>query len=497
MLRNKLFKKDYNFELKNDTIPLKWIDHYTYQDSYLQNNTFQFLNIKHLFNNEIDWNLNEYGKLWTYNLNYFDFLLQDGITKDQGMILIGDFISNKGRLKDGIEPYPISLRGINWIKFLSIHKVENKSIDSFLYNDYKRLTDNLEYHILGNHLLENGFSLLFAAYYFDDDEYYNIARNIIEEELIEQVLDDGAHFELSSMYHKILLTKLLDCYQLVCTNDNFKDNALKELLKQKAELMLGFLDEISFNNGAIPLLNDSSDNIALESSVISKYAYRLDLKPNSKSLNESGYRKYFNTNYEVLADIGPIGPDYQPGHAHADTFNIILNVKNNPVLVDPGVTTYEINNIRESERSTEMHNTVTINNKNSSQIWNGFRVGNRANVKILKDKKQEIIAEHDGYKKYEIVHKRSLIYKNDRLIIKDSLSKFTEGRAFFHLHPGCLIKRNKNIVTVDNLVSFVFEGQSNITIKEYNYSQGFNKSIRSDKIIVQFKKELKTSLLIR
>ncbi len=33
--------------------------------------TFNFLNLSHDFENTIDWNFSEYGKLWTYNLDLF------------------------------------------------------------------------------------------------------------------------------------------------------------------------------------------------------------------------------------------------------------------------------------------------------------------------------------------------------------------------------------------------------------------------------------------
>src|SRR5688500_13497266 len=39
-------------------------------------NRFSFLNLSKNFPGKVDWNFNEYGKLWTYNLNYFDFLMQ-------------------------------------------------------------------------------------------------------------------------------------------------------------------------------------------------------------------------------------------------------------------------------------------------------------------------------------------------------------------------------------------------------------------------------------
>ena len=160
--------------------------------------------------------------------------------------MIKDFIRNNTDLKDGLEPYPISLRGMNWIKFLSIHKICDPEIDSYLYYNYLLLLDKLEYHILGNHLLENGFSLLFAAYFFKNDKFYKVARQIIEEELEEQILDDGAHFERSPMYHQIILHRLLDCIQLVESNEQFNSESFLVFLKGKAADMLGFMEEDLF-----------------------------------------------------------------------------------------------------------------------------------------------------------------------------------------------------------------------------------------------------------
>src|SRR5699024_2403521 len=120
----------------------------------------------HSFQEAINWNTTTHGKLWAYNLNYFDYLHQPGMTKKQGLELIDDFISQIEDNREGLEPYPISLRRINWIKFLSDHGIQDAAIDASLYAQYQILLDNLEYHLLGNHLLENGCSLLFGAYYF-------------------------------------------------------------------------------------------------------------------------------------------------------------------------------------------------------------------------------------------------------------------------------------------------------------------------------------------
>ena len=88
--------------------------------------------------------------------------------------------------------------------------------------------------MLGNHLLENAFSLLFGAYYFQDEKLYNKSKDLLISELNEQVLKDGAHFELSPMYHQIILLRLLDSIQLIKLNSEWKKDDLFSFLEAKS-----------------------------------------------------------------------------------------------------------------------------------------------------------------------------------------------------------------------------------------------------------------------
>ena len=106
----------------------------------------------------LDWNFGDFGKLWCYNLNYFDYLLQPSMTKDQGLELIHDFIMKSKSHGSGLEPYPTSLRINNWIKFICRHAIDDSIIITSLHSQCNLLANNIEYHLLGNHILENGFA---------------------------------------------------------------------------------------------------------------------------------------------------------------------------------------------------------------------------------------------------------------------------------------------------------------------------------------------------
>jgi hypothetical protein len=475
-----------------------WIDK---PDSY-NNSIFTFLNQSHQFENNIDWDYNKNGKLWTYNLNYMDYLLQDKFRKEEGLNLMGMFINGYGFNNNGKEPYPISLRAINWIKFISKHKVHNKSIIDSLNRQYSLLFNSLEYHLLGNHLLENGFSLLFGAFYFKNSKYYNKAKEIITKELNEQILPDGGHFELSPMYHQIILDRLLDSINLIQNNQQFDDqNKLLNFLENKTSAMLSWLNHMTFKNGDIPHLNDSAFGIAPSTEQLFDYAKRLNL-PVRRSLGEggnlnlstSGYRRFNNRNCECIVDIGQLGPNYIPGHAHADMLNFVMYIDEKPFIIDMGISTYEKNKRRQLERSTFSHNTVTVDNDNQSDVWGGFRVGKRAKIQILKDESIIVEAEHNGYK--PVIHKRSFEFNQNEVTILDTLSKDSDNAvAGFFFHPEQSLIKNKESIIINNKYSIHFSNSTNIKLEEYDYPKGYNTYSKSTKCLVTFNNSLKTKII--
>ncbi|WP_175418907.1 alginate lyase family protein [Aureibaculum algae] len=493
-VRNKFFKRTYSKNLPTGVKSINWENKVLYSESYLGEERFNFLNIEHDFQSQINWNYNDYGKLWTYNLNYFDFLNQENFVREQGIALIEDYIKQDVELKDGKDPYPISLRTINWIKFLSQNKISNQKINQTLYNHFQILLHNLEFHILGNHLLENAFALFFGGIYFNDKKLSSTASKLLKQELNEQLLEDGAHFELSPMYHKILLHRLLDCIYLAHQNKKSVSSEFIVLLEAKAIKMLSWLQTVTFNNGSIPMVNDSAYKIALSSAQLFTYAKQLNLKWSVTELRDSGYRKFSNETLEVFMDVGKLAVDYQPGHAHADTFSFVYHSKNNSIIVDPAVSTYEINKIRERERSTGYHNTVTVHQQNSSQVWSGFRVAKRANVKLELDTPTKIIASHNGYK--GCTHTRTFNLDNDILNIHDKIEPDENGEAHFHFHPDCSVQLIEDEKLIVNNIEMTFFDYNQLKIEDYHFANGFNTTIIAKKVVVLFTEKVRTEIKV-
>lgn len=409
----------------------------------LEGNVFTFLNLSHEFSG---WNFTDNGMLWAYNQNYFDFINQEGITEEDGCKWIDRFIEELPSNKVGLDPYPIALRSINWIKFFCRYpeSATKPRLDS-LYSQVKQLAKKLEYHLLANHLLENAYALYVAAAFFQDSLLQNKATMLLAQ-LKEQTLSDGAHYEQSPMYHCILLDRLLDCINI----------APEDELKVFGTKQLGWLKSICYKDGTYPLFNDAAEGIAPKPADIIDYACRLGIDNEATPLGTSGYRKMTNGNMEAFVDVGNITATYQPGHTHADTFNYELRINGRPFIVDTGISTYNKNERRQLERSTVAHNCVSVNERNSSEVWGGFRVGRRCRVEVS-DYNNIIEASHDGFGKE---CRRRFTMTEEAFTVED----WYEGAAvsYVHLSEGTDASR------------IHVEGANKVDIKPWKYSTEYN-----------------------
>lgn len=477
---NRLYKVKYHRYCAPEYSMLEFAIEPISRASSVQGEEFTFLNLTQRF---IHWNDVSLGTLFTYNLNYFDFINDGSMKVDEAGKWIDRFIDDISEITWGMDPYPIALRGINWIKFISanyksVNAERLRRWNDSLYSQYRLLEKRLEWHLLGNHLLEDLYSLYIASIYFNDRKMFNSYSRLLKRELEEQILDDGAHYEQSPMYHCILLDRLLDCYNVSHHNLRFEgQTSFNKLLTNYASRMLGHLSCIVYENGDLPLLNDSASGIAPTSDELFSYAMRLGIKWDKCILGESGYRKLSNERYEVLLDVGNITASYQPGHSHADALNYELRIKGEPIVVDTGVSTYNKNERRQYERATIAHNCASPNGADSSEVWGGFRVGRRSRIKILEETNNCIIAYHDGFDK--ICKRRFKITEND-FIVED----WYDGEAVSYIHLAAGVDPNRILI----------EGANYIVVKECEYSTEYNRFHKGKVIEIHFIDYLKYTI---
>lgn len=475
------------------------------QFSYSKPSTFTFLNSTKKFEDNIDWNAAGETKLWNYNLNYFEFLLQKDLSEKEGLALIHDYIKNINNVENGLDAYPTSLRLINWIKFLAIHKIDDPEASKYINSQAIHLSSNIEFHVLGNHLLENGFGLLFSSFYLRSPRMLRLAESLIIRELKEEILPDGGHFERSVMYHQIILFRILDSLNLILNNKwEVISESFIQILKEKAKMMLAWLDNITFTNNFQPLFNDSAVGVAPTYLDLLLYAKRLNLSWDPIPLTSSGYRYFKKKNYEICLDIGEIGPSYVPGHAHSDTFSFIMNIKKTPFIVDTGTSTYENSSRRIYERSTEAHNTVTIGKQDQSEVWSSFRVGRKAHIIQLQEEENYVKATHNGYKRLgNILHTREFSLGDSSIKISDKIQNSFQAQpctAYFHVHGDVKLEETRESEIFFSHPNYNGKIELNkaqsIKISSQKASLEFNKFYPINRIEVSFEEKLTTTIHI-
>ncbi|MHA8059754.1 heparinase II/III family protein [Aquirufa beregesia] len=453
----------------------------------------------------IGWDHPQVSKLWRYNLHYFDFInssLPAGAARElQELDLIHRWIDENPFGKGTAwEPYPTSLRIINWIKWhWRTKSLTDKAIIS-LWNQVRYLGDRPEYHLLGNHLFINAKALIFSGVFFEGSEaqqYLKQGLGIIKDELNEQFLEDGAHFELSPMYHALGIEDLLDLYK-IC--QSHIPTFPKEEVAQKIQLGLAWLKHMSYSNGELAHFNDCANEIAPSLHLLDELAFGLGLSssengPHSSSvlLKDSGFFVSEQDGFKLIADVGEIGPSYLPGHAHADTLSFELALQGERVIVNSGTSMYGLSAERLRQRSTSAHSTVEINGENSSEVWSGFRVARRAYPFDLKWNQDEtdftLACSHTGYQRFskDIIHRRIWTKEGSNLTIKDMVFGHVErAKVRYFLHPEISIreegvwihldKNGKRLATVK-----ASDGENDISIKQVKstYHPTFGMSIPS------------------
>ena len=483
------------------------------------NSSFKFLNKEATLKNLKDWNSSGQDKLWLYNLHYFDDL--NAIKSEERTIWHCDLIEkwindNAIGYGNGWEPYPSSLRIINWIKwFLLKNDAKQNWLDS-LSIQTEFLSQNIEYHILGNHLFSNSKALVFAGLFFtgkEADKWYQIGIDIVKKELSEQILFDGGNFELSPMYHSIFLEDLIDLVNIhQAYNRSLPDN-----LERKISKMLEWLKVMCHPDGEISFFNDSTLGVAPSFTNLFCYARRLNvsLENNNELENslvyfkESGYFIVKKENLFVIADVADIGPDYIPGHGHADTLSFEVSLFGERVIVNSGISTYNKELDRYKQRSTAAHSTIVINDQNSSEVWSSFRVARRANVfniKSVEDNNSiKFSACHDGYKRLKgnITHCREWNVSRESIEIVDRVSGkgVHNVRSVIPLHPKVLLIDIKesfvNLEINNKRFKISFEGKGSLQILKSQYHPEFGLSVDNKHLVYDYNGTLPFKTLIR
>ena len=505
-LMRRFHKSNFQLVTKYSTRKIKHINFFEFSGTHLDPTGTKIKILNKNFNAR-DWHSNVMNSLELYNLHYLSCVpfLQN---KNRANILleyIRDWIrSNTVDYKNrGWDAYPVSLRSKNIIKFLFLNEISPDDEVLFSLKAHGAVLEKkLEWHLRCNHLLSNVVALFFLGSLFDDADgqrWFQLAVNILDSELDDQFLPGGAHVELSPMYTCHIVSELIDIISLIDGLGLLVPPWFRAKLIKCSTMACYWLDSICHPNGQLPHFNDSVNGLYISVSDIKKMLSHLgvatqDYEVSTSNLDESsGYFRFCTDRAFLVGNVGVVGPDYNPGHAHAQELSFEASVHGKRMIVNSGLSTYEDCDLRHFQRSTRAHSTIEVEGQNSTDVWKSFRVGKRAKVRVKRFDVSSMIveAEHDGYGSIWRPCKVSRVWKLDSqsLTVRDTVSnESSPAISRFYVHPDWQLSWRDDIpvFTCDFTQVEVEVIDGKLIIQDAEYFPSFNVSQPNNVISVKF-----------
>ena len=363
------------------------------------------------------------------------------------------------------------------LKYLLIH---GKHIENYLSTYYSPNT-HLTGEALGLYYLGTQLSFLKGA-----SNWQEKGKEILLNQLDHQILPDGVYFEQTTWYHRYTTDFYLH-FMLLARLSNEKISAdLQDKLSNKTQKLLDFLTYSTSPDGTTPIIgdddggrnlpltnalsNDFLGTLAAGAVMFNREDYKFaSRKPSqeilwlfgveginifdsleetspdkSKAFKEGGYfvmrDGWSESDNYLIVDAGEIG-SLNGGHGHADTLAFQMATNGKSILLDSGTYTYNSSKaLRDYFRSSEAHNTLTIDDKSSSKAGGKFSWDIKAKPTLYSWLSQNRFdffeASHDGYQRLKespATHTRSILFlKNDYWIMRDFVG--TKGEHSYSLN---------------------------------------------------------------
>lgn len=365
--------------------------------------------------------------------------------------------------------------------------------------------------------------------------YSKTAINRLEQQLNIQILDDGVHWEQSSMYHNEVLKC---CLEVLRVADIYCDK-LPQIIYEKTKAMAYANIKWIKPNFKQVTCGDSDETDLRD--IIAMCAYQFkdeklkfvgykkldfesvwdygkkaveayeklgvqDHKEYFNCLKDSGnwyLRSGFNENDDFFHfRCGPLGG----GHGHIDKLHIDLSIGGEDVLIDSGRYTYVDGNDRHKLKSAYAHNCIIIDGKeytNCTDSWGVAPITLAINQNsCIKGKYAFFEGGHLGYINENIYVNRKIVSigTNIYVVIDEFYGKGVHKyEQLYHFNPeGKVSVENNKINFVGNKVKVDFHTISNdveISLTDTSISKHYNKIEESKMISVSKNGEAFNSII--
>lgn len=410
----------------------------------------------------VDWRFRGHGLLWLYHLSYLDELphlaqLSEGAADAVSRLVRGWRDGCPPGAPGPWDPYPTSLRTLNLARALAVLDARDQldaPTRALLIGEIARgacwLAGRLELHLGANHLLANLHALVVAAALLPKHPALRLLapplRALLRHEVEAQVLPDGGHYERSPMYHALVTAGLCELAAVVGGGQD--RDGLQAHVAAAAVRAARFQETVRHPDGALPCFNDSNGREPFAPAYARAYAAdrvggEVAWPGRLVALTPSGLIVMRTPDRHLVMDCGPIGPDHQPGHAHADALSFELSVGRQRVVINAGIRGYADDPTRAWSRSTAAHSTVQIGDAEQIELWSAFRVGLRAAATLLEHEERPEAVEALGEVRWPTlpehpVHRRRALLgeEGDLLIVDTVLGAGARSiTSRLHLHP--------------------------------------------------------------
>jgi hypothetical protein len=399
----------------------------------------------------------------------------------------------------------IAIRAVNWLWGYAFFQSSPVLDDAFrlefsksLLSHGRHIRANLERTptFTGNHYLSDIVGLIYLGILFPEFREARAWREFglreLEREMFKQVYPDGADFEASTSYHRLVTELFLSATLLAKLNGyHFSDAYWSRLQK-----MLDFIAHITKPDGTVPIIGDQ-DNGRLhrlklwanpehewkdfrgllavgsilfdkpewgsaagdqwEESVwfygsqalaaFQKSSQLSSPELTSKEFTDSGIYILRAHDTYVAVDLGPVGQNGKGGHAHNDSLSFELYSDGQTWIQDPGTYMYTADyQARNLFRSTAFHNTLSMPGyeQNSFDSLTLFSLKNESfqqalSWRLAADSESWLVGEFQRLRPPRVVHRRSfhLCGKHGALLLRDDVRNSSSTcELLFHFADG-------------------------------------------------------------
>ena len=341
------------------------------------------------------------------------------------------------------------------------------------------LARQLEFHLMGNHLLENAITLCWAGPSFAGERanaWTVQGLNVLRQQVVQQVLADGVHDERSPMYQALLTEAPLRLAEVAEQSAPARRARLVSSHASAGRAMLQSLGRMVHPDGdyALAERRGARHRTVARGTAAPVWpagradgpARRLDAR-NAQAIAATTTAPVST----LMFDNGPIGPDHQPGHGHADTLSFELSHRSRRLVTDTGVMTYAGGRVRQHDRSTAAHNTIEIDGRDQCELWGSFRCARRPSVsRGAAETSREGVVLAGSYRGpgrgvRSVSHTRQIIVSPWLVSASDLVVAAGRHRATLRLHlaPGLKVRRTGRVWAIEesagrSLASLVGDG---------------------------------------